>query len=754
MGNLERLQLNLNQGHAAANQQDWQLAVDCYRKALDEMPDNPVTLLSLGQAYFELEKYPDALACFTQLSVLNPDDPAPFEKIATIFGQLEKNADAAQAFIKTADIYMNQKNIEKAIDSWLRAVYIQPDNVTARTRLSLIYERLGRKEDAVKEYLMTASIYQNTGNADKAKQVIEYCLQILPDNKEAKHYLELINNNRLLPRFDKKDNKKEHGVYKAGIKEDHKNTPTISLNPVMECRQKAVSALSSSLVSSDNEKTGSGISVEDPNQSRIRLYLSQALDSLTTDNEKSAIEDFEKAFNLGCHDSSAYYLHGFLCYANNNPATIKSLMKAVDHDDYALGAFLLIGQVLTTQGKFIKAFGAYMNALCIADASSVPQEQYESLIQAYEPLMVSYQKQLDEENAIKINEKISKLLMVPNWREVMKQARSHLPAEQSDSMPTPLGEIYLEQKGDQLLELLSYIGELIQEDKLPSALEEAYFAINWAPSYLPLQQLIADLLYQSGKTSEAIHKYTLLSTLYELRGEVEKSGRILSRLVQAAPMDIILRDRLIEFLFNRGRHEEALQETLNLADIFYRLSDFDKARSTYSEAQRLVQELNLEPSNHIQILYKMADIDLQRLDFRQAIRVFEQIRNLVPDDLAVRQKLSEIYLRTGQDNAAVKETSHILAVMKENGQKEEMVEFLSTLVKIKGENLELRKYLADALVRDSRIPEAVEQLDAIANTLLDNGNISGATTLIKAIIALNPPNVQEYQKALTQIDKL
>ena len=67
----------MNQGHSAAWDQRWDVAVTHYTKAVEEMPERPQPINNLGLAYYQLQKYVEAQACYTQASKLSPDDPLP-----------------------------------------------------------------------------------------------------------------------------------------------------------------------------------------------------------------------------------------------------------------------------------------------------------------------------------------------------------------------------------------------------------------------------------------------------------------------------------------------------------------------------------------------------------------------------------------------------------------------------------------------------------------------------------------------------
>jgi hypothetical protein len=70
----------------------------------------------------------------------------------------------------------------------------------ARTRLAMVYERMGRKNEAANEYLATASLMQQSGDLVKAMQIVEYIMQLLPESEEARRAMQRLRNNQPLPK--------------------------------------------------------------------------------------------------------------------------------------------------------------------------------------------------------------------------------------------------------------------------------------------------------------------------------------------------------------------------------------------------------------------------------------------------------------------------------------------------------------------------------------------------------------------------
>jgi tetratricopeptide (TPR) repeat protein len=74
-GRQDVFQEAMNKGHSAAWDQQWDLAARYYRQALEEFPNHPTGLSSLGMAMFEQKDFQEALKIYTRASQSSPEDP-------------------------------------------------------------------------------------------------------------------------------------------------------------------------------------------------------------------------------------------------------------------------------------------------------------------------------------------------------------------------------------------------------------------------------------------------------------------------------------------------------------------------------------------------------------------------------------------------------------------------------------------------------------------------------------------------------
>ena len=317
----------------------------------------------------------------------------------------------------------------------------------------------------------------------------------------------------------------------------------------------------------------------------------------------------------------------------------------------------------------------------------------------------------------------------------------------------PIAEVLLQAQSSQVLESINRVHQLARAGFLRPAMAEAFDAVQHAPTYLPLHTLIGDLLIQEGRPQEAIVKFGVVAHAYGVRGEVAQATKLLRRVIQLAPMDLSARTRLIDQLVARGMVDDAINEYLELADIYYRLAELDMARKTYTTALRVVQQSNADRAWNVHILQRMADIDMQRLNWKQALRVFEQIRTLRPDDASVRKNLVDLNLRMGQEQQAMTELEGYITYLESKRQNAQIVQFLEELVAEHEDQHLLRRALAEQLHRAGRTPDAVAQLDLLGETFLNTGKKREATEVIQKIILMNPANVEDYRALLAQIQQ-
>lgn len=763
----DEFQLAMNQGHSAAWDQLWERAAIYYQQALNLQPNNPQALTSLGLALIELQRHDEAIDCYQRAARISPEDPLPLEKIAQLAERMGQLDMAVQASLRGAELYLKNRDAVKAVENWERVTRLNPENLHAHSRLALVFERMGEKNKAATEFLAVASLMQSAGQPEKAMQAIQQALTVQPASAEAKQALKLMQDFKPLPKPDRpKGGTAPLRMSQVRQLEAPQSSEAPELDPIALARQKALTILAGMLFEgSDDDRenrrglqalvTGTTGMLQRPvDRSSMVLHLSQVVDLQTRGDYNLAIDELQKAMEAGLENAAAYFDLGYLYYQSGRlESAIRQVQHAANHHDFSLASRLLLGELLQKKNMTKEASFEYLEALKLADARVVAPEKANDLIQLYDLLIESHRQQTSQAAQTRLCDNIRDLLMRPDWMEQIRRARAQIPGGERKGAPIPLAEILLEASSSKVIASVATIYDMMEHGQYRTAMEEAFIALLDAPTYLPLHDLIGEMLIKQEDIPGAVVKFQAIARSYASRGDMQQSIAYSRRVIDLNPTDIAARGRLIEQLTTFRMTDDALNEYMAMASVYYSLADLPMARKTYTEALRAAQQADVDRSVRVKILHRMADIDLQSLDLRQALRVFEQIRTLQPDDAPARSQIIQLNLRLNQEPQALAELDNYIAFMNSNNQIPELLTVMENLVVEYPDRIPVRRRMADLYRHLGRTPEAIAQLDAIGDILLDQGDRAAAIQTVEMILSMDPPNRGDYMLALEQLRK-
>lgn len=758
----------MRQGHSAAWDQAWERAINAYRKALEEFPEDTSALTSLGLALLQENDLKGALAVYQRSAALNPNDPVAIEKSADILERLGRLDEAAQAYNAVAEVHLTRRDVDKAIENWQRATQLAPGFIQARGRLALAYERLGKTRQSIYEYLTLARIMQHKGDFGKAMAAAERARTLDPDDPEILVAIDTLRTGGELPEPEElagyeseppRPSKQAFGVVDRAAAE-WAEQDKLPVNPMEGNRERALSSLASALFDADDDPEAerqSARSVTNPllgtrgNRAQIIANLGQAIDAQTKGRLEDAVAYFEKALKAGLDHAAAHYTIATLYMDLDKPArAVKHFKAASAHPEYATGSHFGLGIAYARARKVKDALGYLLHTLQLVDAETVLPEQVATLKSRYETIAENLAQSANDDEARKLAESLVGFLSGEGWEERVRKARQQL-NEQSGNGLVPLADMLSMPGSEHLLESLSKIDVYLSRRLLAAAMDEAQQAVELAPTYLPAHLKIADILLEDNRLEPAIRKYAIVAEVYNVRGEAEKAGEILQNIVRLAPMDVKARRQLINLLIAQGKTDDAISQYMDMAETYYRLADLDMARETYANALRLSQRSSADRAWTVQILHQMGDIDVQRLDWRQALRVYEQIKTLTPADHKTRKMLIDLNLRLGQARQALNEVDDLLRTLLSADNIADAISILEEVVESQPDEMGLRARLARLYQQVGRNADAISQLDALGEAQLQAGLTRDAVETVQRIIAIGPKNVDSYRQLLAQL---
>ncbi len=757
-------------GHSAAWDLKWDRAIGYYRKALAEFPDDTRALTSLGLALLETNQLPDALAVYRQAAKVTPDDPVPVERCAEIFERLGQTREAIEHREAAGELYVRRRDAEKALECWSHVGRLAPENLAARSRLALTHERMGRRREAVHEYLAVASILQRAGKPDRGIEAAQRALALIPGNPDAAHVTRLLREGKPLPAAPPPRGGTaplrmiEVGeVLRTG---SGREEPEDDADPESAAQRQALTMLAGLLFEDTGDEAAaeksSGLSAfgrgkkaaarDAASRSAIQRQLTQAIDLQTRGQKKQALKEFEGAMKAGLDNPAVHYDVGIL-YKEQGSFDLahKHLMLSVGHPELAFGTHLALGRIAREQGDQTEAARHLVHVLRIADTLSVDRSQSAQLNDYYDRLEATMAEG-NQEGLDRLIDSTLGLFSGSDWMKKVHSAQHGGEAEAPGMSATPIAEMIRVGASDRVFRHLDTIDQLLSSNHMASAMEEALLALGASPYYLPIHLRMAEILFKSGRQENAMRKLKTVAETHRVRGEVREAAEVYMRILNFAPVDLNARARLIELLAQQARTDEALGQFVELANLYRQMAQIDEARRTLTDALRLAQQSQVEPNWEIRILREMGDMDLARLEVRNALRTFEQITALDPTDEKANIQLIDLHLRLGQEDAAAAVLDRYLERLVGAGRGMDALAFLEELAREHPGKQALHTRLAEAYRAAGRTADAIAQYDALGEIQLDAGQIGDAIQTIRTIITLQPPGLEGYEELLRNLE--
>ncbi len=739
-GNREAYEQAMNSGHNAAWDQDWGVAVAAYGRAIQEYPEDPEAHIHLGLGLLEMGRLEDALKVYTRAHQLAPDDPIPLEKSADVLERMGRLREAAQQYVNVSEVYLAQRDLDKAISNWERATQLTPGLIAVHAKLAQAYERIGDRKKAIYEYLTLAFNFRRVNDVNKAIKASQRALRLDRNNAQVLNTIHVLESGGELlpPSSDGADAPSRKAV--AFNREDAKQIASEDdpVGPMGEAMTYALSLLAGYIM-----ETGEGM--------KIAGDALQAMEAQRQGFDDAAIEAYQRADVKLRHPAIKMNLGGLLVRADRNDDAIKPLMDAINHPQMAAGAYHGLGLAYRKLGKARQAVRYLLQALQSVDSNqALLPEESDELNSIYKQIGKTVED-VNDENSETIAKRFTELLEGKEWKQRIADTRRQLEETLREQGERGVIDILTAEQGDRLTQSITLIDRYTRQGLLTLAMDEAHRAVEFSPSYLPVHVRMAEIMVREGRLRNAVAKYNTIARTYLARGENDRAGLILSNVLEMAPLDISVRESLIELLEMEEKWDEALDQYIDLADTHHQLGNFDKSRETYVLAERIALRVNASPEKIVRIKHRIADIDQMRLDIRKAQKTYEEIIALDPNDERAHRMLVDINYRQSNQVEAIRRLDKLLGLYARNKQVNRITQLLEELVTLYQNDTGLRSRLAAIYRQLGRKQDAIVQLDALGELQLEAGMHKDAANTIRQIIALNPEHIEDYRKLLAQL---
>jgi tetratricopeptide (TPR) repeat protein len=743
-GNKEAYQSYMEAGHNAVWEQNWQQATRAYMAAVREFPEDPEAHVGLGFALLRSSRLEEGLKVYQRAHQLSPDDPVPLEKSADILERMGRLKEAAQQYVKVSDIYLGIRDLDKAIGNWERATQLTPGLVSIHAKLAQAYERVGNKRQAIREYLVLAFNFRRMNDIDKAIKAVERALRLDRNNPQALNIMRALRSGGevILPEDDEKPKAKarprQEDDFQFEIMERESVGEANPLGPMGEAMEVALSNLASYVVESGNLDMSSASALQAMEYQRQGRY-------------EEAVNAYQQAEKNLRHPALELN-YGVLLVLQGQPVeAIKHLGEAMLDPNMASGAMHALGQAHYQTNRQKQASRYLIQSLQAVDSSLAINAEEEAELQSVYDRLYTALEETNDEAVSAINSRFLNLLSGKDWKQRIAETRRHLDEVMRSSGAGGARDFLTASGSDELTETVTRIDRYIRQALYTLAMDEAHRAVEVSPLYLPVHVRMAEIMMREGRVRQAINKYNTVARSYLVRDEKERAASILTEVLEMAPLDITVRQSLIELLETENRQEDVLDQYIQLARTYNQLGNFEMGRETFAIAERLGKKINASSDKMVLVKHQIAEMDRMRADTRRAQRVYEEIVELAPNDEKAYRALVDIYF--GQSNAVegIRKLDQLLEIYARGRQVNKILQVLQELVKQYPKDMGLRSRLAGIYVRLGRGGEAIENLDALGELQLEAGLHRDAVTTIRQIIRLKPTNINDYKRLLVQL---
>ena len=733
----------MKRGHNYAWDKQWMKAIEQYELAAAEFPDDAIALNSLAFAYLKAKRLREALREYRKVSQLTPGDPSPVRKMAGILEELGRVGDAAQTWITLGELYAEQRTLKRGMEAWREAIRLQPTNNEAHKRLAEAHVSIADTTEAVREYLALARLCDEDG---ERAQAVEYCRRALSldaRSSEARALLEQLSLDR-----------------EARVVEPFLVLRGQEASPVHVAAQQALTSLAEAVLEEAELADFAERAIPEKDgweplpasQLEIRAMLSKAIDSHSRGVIEEALEYYEKALQMGVGRVEVVFNLGLLYKETLRFSEAMNLLeRSVEVPEYRLASHLLLGECHWAQGAGDRAVNHFVEALKAIDLDITSQDRADDIIQSYEDLAGSRELKGDGRETEEFVNSLINFLRDSDWKHKIMEARRKLDSLAKGGITPILAEFLRVPRGERLLDIMTSSQVYLENDMPYVALQECYRAMEVAPTYLPLHLRLAEIFAHQGKVEEAVSKYAAVADAYLMRDNSRRAMEVYRRALLVAPMNLSMRERLIDLLVDHDQIDLALEQYLALGGGYYRLARVDEALQKYEEALLLVHRTATTRDWEVRILHRVADLHMQRIHWKRAVTIYEKIKRLSPDDEEARLRLIDLRYKLGQGDIALRELDSLIVYYGKEFQK--TIKALRELVDSKPQDIPLRSRLGRICIEAGMKEAAIAELDTLGELQLEAGRRRDAMDTLRTIISLKPREKEGYTQLLRELSE-
>ena len=614
-------------------------------------------------------------------------DPSNLQARHKLIGNLLRKGDAKEAipeFIALSETYLKKGMKKEAFSVCRKLLELDPREARAHELIAGIFFDQGKKEQALKEYLLVIKLYRDKGDDVSATKVNEKLVEMFPGTKEVTLQLAISH--------------KQQGDYDSALAEFAKILADEPANvAIIEYMMEIY------------EKIGKLDKVIE------FAYKIVNIDNTRTDMQDKIISIYERQGNT----EKIIEIYKYMLKADPTRQDIRK--KILD--------------MYEKEGNQEKIIEMYKETL----------EQEPDRTDIRQKIIQYYASEGKIDDVLRESSFLADIYLKNNDLDkaegLYKNVLAFIPGD--TRIRENLCNIY-EQKGetekvqDELMVLanINYVHE-----NMEGSLRNSQKVLEYSPNDLNLKLRVAEVAATYGDTTEAVNQYRDVAEIYLDSNMTEPALNIIGNILDIDSENLEYRQKLIDILKNQFKVEEAIRNYKVLISHFLKFNQVDDAITASRDAIALqpmeldlrkeVIELFLEGGNIenarifadelIEIYMNRSEYDIVNELYNRLSQVYRENDNMLVY-YEMRENIAQIYERQSKYQDAVEEYGKILEGNLIDSRKEEAERLFPILVDLyykedrPREAIETFNGLTEKLYRFGKIPEAImilEQKEAI-----------------------------------------
>jgi tetratricopeptide (TPR) repeat protein len=669
---------------------------------------------------------------------LNGDQPEALENLSRLLIQKDQKSEAAKLLERLAAYYFKHNQGKLAIDTYQTILQLEPENQHVRKELAVLLEKQKSASEAVKHYLILFNEAKSAGNIEEMERIGRQILALDKLNTEVlEEFLTLYH--------ARNDQKKEMEFHKrlADIYHHQKNTGKV------KSHSRAILAINPY----DEVALQHLIAIE-KRPARNLLYLRKLGDSYYHGKRFSkALIEYQGLLKQ-CPDN--------ISLLSRCVKTLESL-KASESEIKDAYRDLCLGHLKHNQ--FPQALENIEAGLVLAPDDFELRDIRLKIIKqqaAANPTRENISLLLEDIN--NLGNLYLKHKNIPRAVELFEEASSLDP--DNSNLHLLLADVY--DQNNRSLEAVAHYRKLLEQslkkDDFKLAEKSALMILASDPYDTELLETLISL-YQKAKLSQKVlESLEKLAAVHIDKGETRQAQKALKRILQLAP-----------------DHEKAMQQLILTEDraprekvYRRRMADYYLLKKDYPKAETLLETLHFELPENYSILRRLETIAdntkipapklfslytqignvlSKRRQWQEALRYFEKSRELDDTNIETWHNLREIaqVLYLHQKDSEAK--NRLLKILSDFGHQliemdnlDEAIAVYKQYLEMEPDNLEIHYKLGNLHARLKQFGEALGYYTRVFEGLFDKKDFAKAEKIGKAILEINPDNLETLEK--------